>query len=754
MSKTVSLNGEEVPRFVSGQQAGYNPESGKWHDVKGRFTTRDKALREPREWGRYLNVPSRTPASDLAEQFETIVAGMDIQSLRAAEKTTDPMPGAILAMMRLAEFYCDTEGDIFQTIETPLDIALKPLEIQSTDKAWQRDLETLYSEAHIDLFQNLYYIWLCSGIYGQAFPLEVFGSDPEDTRIVLIPPKNVEVGRSFSLGGSLSVRSPGRAGWTDQLLETAFPPMVYNRYHVDWNEQVAQGTDIVIPQDDCFPVREKSLPFQRYALPPIYRASRAISTRRIFEEMRRATVEGVKNQLWYFRYGDPKGENMPLPDEIQFLAEQIEGMYGERTGMLVWEGRLAIEVISPEAPDRLMANETYVGLTMECFRKLGISLKVVSGEQGPIGGSSKAGDMELDISVLLERVKFKVQQMYRWESRFRSRLAESMGPQAVKANKDTTVHFGKIGLEVERQLRERLLPAYQAGPLSAQTFLQEGGWDWQVELQRKKEESGLREMLAPPASFAQMVVGPAGEVKKEVSQTAPKGKPANKQDPRPDPKGSYFQGAADFDEYVNAAYAAYEKLEDVDTFIATLKEINRKYMYDFARDGYESVGGAFEVDKDWVDGAVTFVNSFADDFGERIKAASDRDALAWNVYLYPQEGRHLAYMYGVQQAMREKGARGWRRVLHPERSKTGPCDSCVADSAVMHSIEEPFFEFHPNGVCSAQAVAFYTSPASIPIEIPVPTKIFDPTHILQVLRELGQSISRQIQHIVRRVRGE
>lgn len=753
--KTIELNGEQVPRWISGIQAGYNPENRKWHDRDGRFTSRDKALNAPREWGRVIHVPSQTPASDMAEQFEAIVAGMDRTTLQAAEKATDPMPGAILGMMRLAEFYCQTEGDVFQTIEAPLDIALKPLEFQSPDKKFQEELEELYSEQHIDVYQNLYYIWLCSSIYGQAFPLEIITKPVEDTRLVLIPPKNVEVGRSFSMHGAMNVRAPSKDGWTDQLLETAWPPMVYNRYVEDWNEAVANGADIPIPTDDCFPVREKSLPFQRYAIPPIYRASRALSTRRIFEEMRRATVEGVKNQLWFFRYGDPSGENMPLPDEIGFLADQVEGLYGERTGVLVWEGRLAIEVIGPQAPDKLMANETYVGLTAEVMRKLGISLKIISGEHGPLGGQSKSGEMDLDVSILIERVKFKVGQMYRWERRFRARLAEQMGPAAVKANKETNVFFGKIGLEVEQLIKERLLPSYTAGTLSAQTYLQDAGYDYEVELERKKAEEKDRHLFMPPASFSQVTVGPDGTPQKEVSQTQPKGRPPDGQKPdNPKVEGEWIEAQASFARYVEEVYNAFDSMSNVDDFIDELKAINQRNMMEFARAGYRSVGGAFEVDEAWVNQSVAFVNSFADGFGDRLKAASDPQSLAWNVYLYPQEGRHLAYMYGIQQAMKEKGARGWKRILHPELSDTGPCELCIADSRIIHPIEEGFFEPHPNGVCSVQGVAFYTSPTEIPIEIPIPQKIFDVDNILRVLRDFAETLGKPFQQIVRRIRGD
>lgn len=739
--------------------AGYDPTFDRWRDSAGRFTTRESAEMVPMFGGRFIVMPQLARASAAAENMEYLIGGMDPRQLMRAEKSTDPMPGAILAMMRLAEFYTRTEGDVFQVIELPLDVALKPLEFQSPDKGFQRELEELYSEQNVDLHQWLYYIWLCSSIYGQAFPLEILGEKPEDTRVVLIPPKNVEVGRSFSLNGGLGLFPPeGNEAWTAELMQATFPAMVYQRYVQDWNEQIAGGTNILIPEDACFPVREKSLPFQRYAVPPLARASRALSTRRIFEEMRRATVEGIKNQLWLFLLGD--AENRPLPEEVAYLSDQVEGLYGERTGALVWTGDLRVEVIAPNAPDTLMANETYVGLTMEVFRKLGISLKVVSGERGPLGGGGDAGDIDMDLGIMLERLTFKVNQMYRWERRFRRRLAEKMGANAVKANKDTVVRFGHINVEVRQQIKERLLPSFQAGPLSIRSYLQEAGFDYEVELQRKKDEKGDRELFTPPASFAQTVVNKEGAEQKRTFQTPSPGRPANQNKPAK-PRDALKASAPSFEAYVAEVYDAYDTMlasKEVPVFIDSLKAINAKWMMDFAADGYTSVGGAFQVPAEWVNQAVAFVNSYADGFGNRLAGAiGDPEALAnmrWNAYLYPQEGRHLAYMYGVQWGMREKGAAGWKRVLHPELSSTGPCKDCINDSRLVHPIEEGFFEFHVNGRCSAISVAFYTSPAEIPVEIPVPDRIFDPGHILDFLKEIGKSISTRVQQIVRRVRSD
>lgn len=86
--------------------------------------------------------------------------------------------------------------------------------------------------------------------------------------------------------------------------------------------------------------------------------------------------------------------------------------------------------------------------------------------------------------------------------------------------------------------------------------------------------------------------------------------------------------------------------------------------------------------------------------------------------------------------------------MHPERSETGPCDLCIADSAILHSIGEGFFEFHPNGVCTAQGVIYYVSPVEPIAEIPVPTKITLP----KMIRELITKLGRIGKSIVRRIR--
>jgi hypothetical protein len=89
--------------------------------------------------------------------------------------------------------------------------------------------------------------------------------------------------------------------------------------------------------------------------------------------------------------------------------------------------------------------------------------------------------------------------------------------------------------------------------------------------------------------------------------------------------------------------------------------------------------------------------------------------------MYPEEGWRLAVVNGQREAMKERGAKRWRRILHPELSKDGPCAECTADAEITHDIEDDFVEFHPNGVCSQQFLEYTSGDNEMKIEMPVPT---------------------------------
>lgn len=193
-------------------------------------------------------------------------------------------------------------------------------------------------------------------------------------------------------------------------------------------------------------------------------------------------------------------------------------------------------------------------------------------------------------------------------------------------------------------------------------------------------------------------------------------------------------------------------------FITKLKLANAFWMGRFANTGYVAAGGIGTADLGAADNAVKFINSFADKFGEAL--AAGEESLRWRALMYPREGHRLAYVLGQQAAMQERGARAWKRQLHPELSKEGPCDACIADSAIIHPIEDDFELLHPGDVCSVHEVIAYfpeppemVAPGTTPVaQMPVPEL---PTQqgVIQMLKDSLGKLGRGVKSIVRRIRG-
>jgi hypothetical protein len=215
--------------------------------------------------------------------------------------------------------------------------------------------------------------------------------------------------------------------------------------------------------------------------------------------------------------------------------------------------------------------------------------------------------------------------------------------------------------------------------------------------------------------------------------------------------------------YVGQVNRAYDDLLDgylsVPEFVEELKRINVENLEYFAENGFRANGGMGDGWRAAAARASGFINSFADNFGQAIEGDFSRD-WRWRALLYPNEGWRMATVLGQQAAMRERGAKSWQRRLHPELSRTGPCEDCVADSMIVHSMDEPFELLHVNDVCDVEeSIAYYVQePGAIPpgqqpmVEMPVPGRKGLP-EVIQMLKDIASGIGRVGSTIIRRVRG-
>ena len=722
----------QVQRYKKGVEGGYDAKTRRWRDKGGKFRDREYILageEDTSRYGSYFERDDRSLIVRSAEHIERIVGGIDPNQLQASvyePEGTDPMPSNILAMMQLSEYYCNVEGDIFQTIEAPMQIGLRKLLVNSQDKKVEQEYRNLYSK--LDIQEVVYGIWMCMFTYGQAFPLELYDGK-EAAGVILLNPKSMEVGRSTSFG-YYSLDMKVGEDWEEQIERSSTPSLFFNSLGSDFNEQ-AQSGRLPISREHCDPVRYTAVPFKRYAIPPLARAFRSISTRQVLEELIRATIEGYRNQLWVFKLGT--ADKPASPRKVQYFNQLISSSSGDRTGFLVWTADLEVEVHAPKPLDQMLGNERWQAVTADIFRKLGVSTRIISGE-APMG-ASRTGE-ELDVKILLARLEWVRDRCIRWLNGFNKRYAERQGSKAMlKALPE--VRFAQAFLEMEQLVKGFVQPLLQFGEISNQTALEQVGLSYETELRRKQEEEPYASMFSPQAAYAQF-----RPTKGDTVEYTPEGRPPEGTTPQ---KPIAVQ-AADVDAYERAILVAYDtilaaedRLAAIDAFVDTVKVLNRDRIEDSYVEGYNVAGGSGEISQERVVEAIRWNNDYLDSFAEDLRANADDDAKlqTWRnrAALYAPGGHKRGFMMGIFQGSLEKGATGWRRVLHPELSRTGPCDECIADSKLIHPITEEFFD-HSHGVCTAQNVYFYRQYGVVEIPMGFPFTEFPVPYDKRVIRRV------------------
>lgn len=678
-----------------------------------------------------------TPRSDAIGKMERLIAGVQSEFLDkpdafeqqlfgALTKTEtaidrdspDTMPSDILAMMQLAEGFSLIEGDVYQIMIAPIDLGLTKIDLSCDDEGIEREVIDLFDT--LDIQDCAEQNWLYCQTYGQGFPTEDW--DGKNLSAIYYPnPKQIHIGSAFGFG-TRDINLQTDKKLQQRLKQEENPPMWIRFGGSGWNEFRQSGMETVpLNTEVVSHLHVRKLRHSRYAIPPIARAYRTISTRQVLESMIRATIEGIMNQLWLYR--KVQGEKF-MRGEVAALKAEIQSTRGDKTGHLVWPD-LEIEQFIPKAIDQLIANEKWQALTYHIFRQMGVNIYIVSGEKTTQG----RGDPQIDIKVYMARLEHDRRNQIKWPQEVANRYMKKQGGKSVKDN-PIKVWFKMNIFDAEAQIRDRLMPYVSIGLLDIQTALEEAGFDYDVILGRKKEQEQVKYMFVAPPSFSQLSLPKQGPATKTESASNFPGRTPDSQNPDVLVKASI----EDYSQAISRSFEDVKKAEDdekkrtaVVAFIATLMLTNQTHMTDAYRRGYLDSGGRLEPNADRITATVAWNNDYARNFERDLQQAilngEDLTSFEERAGLYSPQGWQKAYLAGIFQVKRyEQGYTGWRRILHPESSQTGPCLWCIADSEVIHPIEEEFTD-HPEGVCTAGTfLSFYRGGASsYPMRVPALT---------------------------------
>ena len=666
-------------------------------------------------------------AGNLLSEISASAVGEHIMSASQAEYkelhelySAEPIDSRILAMMRAVEWFADRRGDLWLAFTAPLDVGLPKPIIQAQDKKEKQIFEDEYERLDVPSIAEA--MWLACEQYGQAYPLILPG---KPVSVTLLNPKHVAVGRSIGMGARSLTYTPLKE--THEALisseEDRSKEMFLNALQEDWNDWIEkEHRGFPLNPDLVTHVHHRKHWHRRYAIPPAARVLDDLATRLVLDEMVRSTIEGLKTQwrVWVLER-EKRGEATRLKSLLQASRS-------ERTADMVWGGSLKeVQTISPVSIDRLLAPEAWWRLTLSIYRGLGMFVNVVSGED-PASQGRAASDASVNIQILLARLNYQRSRTLKWLRKLNKEIAKSHG-----IKEPPTVSFEPLLIEWEAKLRA-VLPVLGYGLMSAETFHNWIGLDPDKEIERLKKEMPLRDdgTIRPYTGFAQ--AGPSGTVEHPVSPGRPQGPaPETSEQNKENATHAVAASVNDYEDDISRAYGllAETPLEDKEkrharvlAFIATLLALRSHREHAFEQ-GYAEAGGlatrGFSETPQYVHAMQFDVENLAN-FQEKLLSrieANEHFTEAYRATEYARSGWRQAYMDGMFLAKKESGFTGWQRVLHPQLSVAGPCPDCVADSRVIHSLDEPFFD-HPNGVCGSQYVTFnmggggWTFPYTIP----------------------------------------
>ena len=621
---------------------------------------------------------------------------------------------AIRAMMELAEFY-SLEGDIWAALTVPLEVGFQDFDFPTGDPGAIREARN-YLEDDLQMHDRLAEIFLNKQVYGNCIVVEA-GTGDEVTDLVIPNPKSIGIGQAGPLTPVSFAYEPTTPAEAQALFKDQ-PSFFYQSTPALINEKISPINSFPLDPSRVRHFHTLKHAHNLYGIPPLARASRAIDTRRYLEEMTRATIEGLRNQLWVFTVDNP------MAGEIPALSARLSATRSARTGFLAWRGGLKVNQYVPGSIDSLLAMDAHWEFTLRVYRQLGLTIRFVAGENPNRTGSS---DAETDVKVGLNKMMYGRAPFERYlQSLSDRRLGVSKSLE--RTGKRPMVRLKDIELVTAERVKSFLAPLMDRGLPSLRTSMTLAGLNYDDEMAQHKADKEDRDLIVPYTAFAQ--AGPSGTVehtdpgrpggKAESSSRVPKGEAP--QSVKASLADDYYAGLLalwqNFSREAEAAPTLEERTNRAKVFILGMLALGESMRRDAYMEGWRASGSQGTPNPERLEAVIAWdaanLERFEAEIFLRLTGGMAISSLERRAMWYAQQGYRVAYSTGKIDAMAQMGWTGWRRLLRPGASASGPCAWCTADSHVIHPVEEMFFD-HPSGVCGMQMLQFYHTAAPGPV---------------------------------------
>lgn len=335
--------------------------------------------------------------------------------------------------------------------------------------------------------------------YGSATACQVWEGEQEKNYVgsIVLNPKNVAVTRNtgFSIT-NLSYRPTPE--FIDVIKSASDKGLWYWAMEEGWDEFLNVGLQAVpLRKETTSHMSNAGLAHVNYGSPRISQAARSISTRQIMEDMRRSTIEGVKNQIIVIKLENPTSK------EITKMNSLVRENKNERISYIVWRDNLSVEYVLPGKIDELLATETWEQINISVFRNLNVPIYVT--------GDTNGADVDPDVvkqslmMLLLQAsdIQLKIRQKFlaQWCNMFNASRRLS------RKNYLRPSHFVFVptAIDAAYRIQQIVQPLATFGLVSRETAALWSGLRWDTEFAKilREHSMGVADIARPFSSFSQ-----------------------------------------------------------------------------------------------------------------------------------------------------------------------------------------------------------------------------------------------------------
>jgi hypothetical protein len=219
--------------------------------------------------------------------------------------------------------------------------------------------------------------------------------------------------------------------------------------------------------------------YRMWATPFVWRVIDDLKFKKLLRDMDISVAESVINTLTILAIGDTPNGFPPTPEMFQRLGHLLKTKSKSQT--LIWND--LIKVIAEYPPvHQILGKEKYEQVDTDIRSALGISEVILNGT-----GKGNFANSFLSIKTLIERLESARTHLIRWLDKQMDIVAKAMD-----FRKPATVRLKHMSLSDQEAEKRLLLELADRGMISYQNIVERFGENYEIEIQRMKNEDQFR----------------------------------------------------------------------------------------------------------------------------------------------------------------------------------------------------------------------------------------------------------------------